>query len=326
MKKKALITGITGQGGLFLTSQLLKDKEYEIVGTSRKKITREFYKKLDYLGVESDDLNRISVVECNLLVDQEIASLINSLQPSYIYNLIGPGSVSESIKFPQESSTAITHSFDNLVKGLIDNKNFSPFFQPSSSEMFAHSSDKKLDENSDFLPLTPYAESKLYCHNSINLYREKYDWQMSCGILFNHESEFRPDSYLIMKIINSAFRIKNGKSKSLTIGSLGLVRDWGYVGDVALAMKKINEDNSSTDYVVGTGVGRSIEDIIKIVFGYLDLDYEKYISIDENILRKNEPKKIIADPRKIKKELDWESFTEFEEIILRSIKYKLLNQ
>ena len=125
-----------------------------------------------------------------------------------------------------------------------------------------------------------------------------------------------------MKIINSAIDIKTGNSKSLTVGSLNLVRDWGYVGDVALAMKKITENNLSTDYVVGTGIGRSIEDIINLVFEYLNMNYKDYISVNSSILRDNEPLEIISNPKKIKKEQNWESVTKFEDTIMRSIKYK----
>ena len=322
MKKKALITGITGQSGLFLTRELLKDKDYEIVGTSRNKITKIFYEKLKYLNVNVDELTRLNIIECNLSDPKDISSVINSFKPNYVYNLIGPGSVSESIKFPNESSAAITNSFNNLVNALVENKNFSSFFQSSSSEMFADGEGQTLDENSNFSPLTPYAESKMYCHNLSRELRNKFDWKITCGILFNHESEFRPDSYLIMKIINSAIDIKTGNSKSLTVGSLNLVRDWGYVGDVALAMKKITENNLSTDYVVGTGKGRSIEEIINFVFEYLNMDYKNYVSVNANILRDGEPLEIISNPKKIKKEQNWESITRFEEIIMRTIEYK----
>ncbi len=323
MEKNILITGITGQDGVFLASQLLKKKEYKVLGVSRNKEPNIFYEKLRYLGVTSSELENLNIEKCSLMILDDLVSLVNQYKPDHVYNLIGPGSVFESIKKPAETKKSIETSFNNLIAALIKNNNFASFFQTSSSEMFSNQDGKKLNEKSEFKANTPYAESKLYCHKLIDSYRNKYDWNMSCGILFNHESEFRPDDYLIMKIINTAINIKEGKSDSLTVGSLNLVRDWGFAGDVTDAMTKIVESSKSEDYVIGTGIGKSIKDIIEIVFSYLNLDYEEFISVDEKILRKNEPKFIVSDPKKIKLDLGWESSINFEEMLLRCIEYKL---
>ncbi len=323
MKKNVLISGITGQDGLFLTSQLLKCNEYKILGITRNKENKSFYKKLEHLGVKNSELENLDIVKCSLMNLEELTSVVDGFKPYQVYNLAGPGSVSESVKKPSETKTSIMTSFDNLIEALIESNNFASFFQTSSSEMFKDLQGTKLDEESGFEPNTPYAESKIYCHKKVDFYRKKFDWDMSCGILFNHESEFRPNNYLIMKIINSAINIKDGKSKSLVVGSLDLVRDWGFAGDVTIAMTKIIESHSSEDYVIGTGVGKKIEEMIQIIFDYLNLDYKEFISVDEEILRKNEPKVIVSNPIKIKSDIGWESSTVFDDMVIRCIDYKL---
>ena len=323
MKKKVLITGITGQDGVFLTSQLLKSKEYDILGTSREGSGEVFKKKLSYLGNEIKDMDNLSIKKCNLLNYKEIESLVDDFRPEYVYNLIGPGSVSESVKYPFESTNAIIESFNNLVNSFVKLTSFPYFFQTSSSEMFEDVGDKLLTEDSKFNPKTPYAVSKLYCHNMASFYKNKFDWNISCGILFNHESEFRSDQYLISKIINESINIKNGNKTKLTLGSLDLIRDWGYAGDVVDAMIRIVEAPSANNYVVGTGKGRSIKEMVSVVFNFFDLEFEEHIEIDPGLLRNNEPQQIISNPNKINKELGWKPETSFEDTILRSIKYRL---
>tara|TARA_B100000902_G_scaffold351716_1_gene361883 strand:- start:703 stop:1677 length:975 start_codon:yes stop_codon:yes gene_type:complete len=323
MSKKVLITGITGQDGLFLTSELLKRDDYTILGTSRSSDTNNFLTKLIKLDTSTENFKNIDIKKCNLMNIVEVEQLVENFQPDFVYNLIGPGSVSESLSRPYESSTSITTSFNNLINGLVNQKLFPSFFQTSSSEMFKDNGLKPLDENTKFEPKTPYAVSKLFCHNLSIYFREKYNWNISCGILFNHESQFRDDNYLITKIIKDAVKISKGEKKELVIGSLDIVRDWGYTGDVVKAMQLVCENNTFTDYVIGTGVGNSIKDMVKIIFDYLGLNYEEYIKIDADLLRKREPKTIISNPKKIERDLGWKSETSFEQTILKSVKYHL---
>ena len=236
---------------------------------------------------------------------------------------MGPSSVYESVTDPFNSSKSIIFSFNNIVKALIENKNYPNFFQTSSSEMFEASVNEKLNEDSKFNPRSPYASSKLYIHNLISFLRKKYEWKLTSGILFNHESEFRPDDYLIMKIINCAIDIKNKKSNQLELGSLDIVRDWGFAGDHTRAMKMIIENNSGSDYVIGTGVGTSIKEITKLIFNYFDLDFKDYISINKELLRSKDPEKIIANPTKLKSETGWEPSVDIENLIVRCIEYKI---
>jgi len=323
MKKNVLITGITGQDGSFLTSHLLQNSDYQIIGTSRQKNNDNFYTKLEHLNVESSTVKNLKIVQADALDYESINSVIKNSEIHSVYNLMGPSSVYESVADPFNSSKSIIFSFNNIVKALIENKNYPNFFQTSSSEMFEASVDEKLNEESKFNPRSPYASSKLYIHNLISFLRKKYEWKLTSGILFNHESEFRPDNYLIMKIINCAIDIKNKKSNQLELGSLDIVRDWGFAGDHTRAMKMIIENNSGNDYVIGTGVGTSVEEITKLIFNYFDLDFKDYISINKELLRSKDPEKIIANPTKLKSETGWEPSVDIENLIVRCIEYKI---
>ena len=241
----------------------------------------------------------------------------------YVYNLMGPGSVYESIKEPFVSSYTIVSSFNNLLNAFLKNKQRPILFQTSSSEMFGSIDEKPLNEDSNFNPISPYANSKYYIHKMISFYRDRYDWSLSSGILFNHESEFRPDEYLIMKIINSAIQIKNRKRKSLEVGSLDLIRDWGYAGDYTLAMQMMLEKNPGIDYVIGSGKGTSVKEMLNYVFGFFDMDFKEYVTVNKNLLRENEPNKIVSNPDKIRNDIGWKPTTNFDEIINKCISFKL---
>ena len=325
MRKDVFVTGITGQDGTFLTSQLLKENKYNIIGTTRNKNNSSFYKRLEYLNVDNLSLSNLTIIETNILDYESINSIIKSSKIEFVYNLVGPGSVSKSVKDPFSSSESIIFAFNNLVKSLIDNKIFPKFFQTSSSEMFERSENEKLNESSLLSPKSPYGASKLYIHNLISFLRSRYEWDLTSGILFNHESEFRPNEYLLMKIINKAIEINKDRSNTLELGSLELVRDWGFAGDHTRAMKMILENTPGENYVIGTGRGTSIKKLTDITFSYFNLNYKDYVSINEKLLRNNEPMKIISDPKKINKDTGWEPSVDIEELITRCIEYKVNN-
>ena len=173
--------------------------------------------------------------------------------------------------------------FNNLINPIVENNFSTSFFQASSSEMF-DSSELPLDENSKFKARSPYAKGKLYVHESIQKIKSIEKINISSGIMFNHESEFRNKEYLIMKIINSAIQINEGNKNELKIGSLNLTRDWSYAEDVANAIYKININNTSEDYVIGSGIGNNIEDILEIVFTYFGLYWKDFITVDPSLL------------------------------------------
>ena len=315
--KKILITGISGQDGLFLTNHLInKYEKLEIVGTSRQDNHSIFYNNLLSLGLENR--GDVSIYQIDLNDYNIVNNLISDFKPHYVYNLSGPSSVYESCS-NVDNKKLITNIFDNLTNALIKSNNFARFFQASSSEMFSPNCNEELNENSEFSPNSPYALAKLDNHNKVISLNKKYDWKIYSGITFNHESEFRKHEYLIMKIIIAAWKIKNNKGSNLTIGSLNYIRDWSHAQDVIVAINLLTENGVSPDYVIGSGKGKKIKDILDYVFQKYNLDWTKFVQIDESLLRDGDSKKIISDPRKIKNELNWETKITFEQMLDRCI-------
>ena len=321
--KKFLITGITGQDGLFLTKYIFNENlNFKIVGISRNKNNDKFYKNLNYLGLS--DLKNINLLNLDLENFKQVNDLIKNYKPDYIYNLTGPSSPYESIKFPKKYFS-IENIFNNIFNSVYQQNLHTKLFQASSSEMFASKNTGVLDENDLFNPKTQYAISKYKVHQKIVEFNENVNFKMFSGIMFNHESEFRKDKYLIMKIINSAINISRQNQKKLTLGSLEYTRDWTYAEDIASAIYSINLNGSKNSYVIGTGRGYSIKDMVSCVFSSLNLNYEKYIDVDSSLLRKGDPEKIISNPKKIKNELNWNPEYSFEEMIEKCLVYKLNN-
>lgn len=317
--QKVLITGITGQDGLFLTDILLRSqKPYEIVGITRDiKSSSIFYNNLGTISKKDRFKNSLELVNVNLLDAKTAENFFQDYSPDYVYNLSGPSSVYNS--FIDESiRDSIINIFENITKALIKNSIFPRFFQASSSELFAYNA-QPLNESSTLLAKSPYAEAKLINHYKVFSLKEDFSWPIYSGLMFNHESEFRKNDYLIMKVINSAINIKNGKSKKLSIGSLNYVRDWSYAGDIAKAIYNLTEKGNHTSYVIGSGKGHKILDILEIVFNYFDLNWEDHVIIDKSLLRKGDPEKIVSDPSLIFNDLGWKTTTSFENMVVKCI-------
>lgn len=319
MVKKHLITGIRGQDGLFLTAHILdKNEDHEIIGISRNIDTNPFFNKLKSINSEVKVQN-VQILNLDILDNFAVNKLISDYQPDCIYNLSGPSSVYKSLNDHGETYRTIGTIFSNIIDSVLENNLKCNIFQASSSEMFDEKSGP-LDENSSLKPRSPYAEAKLQIHKKIQNLKLHEFLNISSGIMFNHESEFRDEEYLIMKIINSAANIKNGASENLTVGSLDLIRDWSYAGDVAEAIYKINNKENSEDYVIGSGQGNSIRNIVEIVFNYFSIDWKEYVNEDPVFLRSGDPNSIVANPSKIKKELGWNTRISLEEILIKCLK------
>tara|TARA_B100000963_G_scaffold357011_1_gene378288 strand:- start:555 stop:1523 length:969 start_codon:yes stop_codon:yes gene_type:complete len=321
--QKILITGMTGQDGLFLTANILKNKDISVFGTSRSSLTKNFYKQLSSITNESFD--RVKLIEIDLLDAHKVNSLISDIKPNKIFNLAGPSSVYKSINDNRISYKQIVKIFNNITESVISNSLNSTIFQASSSEMFKATNDGVFNENSELEALTPYAEAKIENHLKVIELSKLYDFNIYSGIMFNHESEFRLPEYLIMNIINKAEDILQKKETKFSVGSLDLVRDWSFAGDVADAMVKITENGKQNSYVIGSGSGTNIENVIKIIFQYFNLDYKNYVEIKKNLNRKNNPKIIISDPTLIKSELGWCAKMKLEDLINRCIEKKFRN-
>lgn len=321
--KKVFITGITGQDGVFLTKHLLQNNEkIEIIGTTRSNLAKKlFFDRLQYLNVPKESFQKIELCNLDLENKKELFQALDYFKPKYVYNLAGPSSVYESIKNPTYKKIII-NIFDNLTSTLIEQKNFCNFYQASSSEMFKECSEP-LAEDSKLKPSSPYAEAKSAIHKNIFELRELYSWNLYSGITFNHDSEFRQNNYLIMKIILNAIKIKNNKINEFEVGSLSYIRDWSYSDDIVKAIQLVCEEGTQPSYIIGRGEGNRIEDIINIVFNYLDLDWNSHIKVNKKLLRKNDPISIIANPEKINNEFGWKSEVTFKKLVLKILKYKL---
>ena len=316
---KVLITGISGQDGIFLTNKLLEShKDITIYGTSRNYNEKKFLKNLKSVS-NTENFSDVIIKNINLLDSNSVENMVDEIRPDLLFNLSGPSSVYESLKNPNIKKE-IVKIFDNLINAGIKSNNFFKYFQASSSEMFNQHVNEKLNENSMFNPISPYAEGKLEVHKKIENIKKEYNWKISSGIMFNHESEFRHNDYLFMKIIKSAIEIKNNKKNNLIVGSLDLVRDWSFAGDFAEAIYLICLDGNGENYVIGSGVGQSINDLVRIIFEHFNLDVEEFIEVDSANLRPGDPLEIVSDPTKIKDKLNWETSLGFEDLILRCIK------
>lgn len=321
---KILITGISGQDGIFLT-KVIKNSypNFSILGTSRSMDVNNFLSKSKTNNLSKNQY--INIVDVDLENPDEVDSLLKDLIPDYIYNLTGPSSVNKSLKNPELEFT-ITNIFNNLTNAAIKNQIFCNFYQASTSEMYGLNNKQKLyNENSEFIPNSPYASGKLTNHKKVKYLRDKYSWNIFSGIMFNHESEYRKNDFLFMKIIKAAHKIKNGSKDKLTIGSLDYCRDWSYAEDIAEGIFSITTAGSDYDYVLGSGTGTSIKNLVDIIFKFFDLDYKEYVEVDKNILRKNDPQTIISDPTKIYKELGWKTTHNLEDLIEKTIKNVLSN-
>jgi GDPmannose 4,6-dehydratase len=315
--KKILITGISGQDGIFLTKYLLeKSSNINITGISRSNPEKSIYTKLNYLGLSN--FNNINIYDLNLEDKKQVNNFIADINPDVVYNLSGPSSVYKSF-LNRDKKNSILNIFNNLTSAIIKNKNFPRFFQASSSEMFG-ASNKTLNENSPFNPNSPYAEAKLINHLKVKELNENYNWPIFSGIMFNHESEFRNKDYLIMKIIRSAQEISINPNKRLTLGSLDYIRDWSYASDTVNAIYEITSKASTSDYVIGSGVGKSIKEMVNHIFNYFNLDWTNFVDINQNLLREGDPVNIVSDPSKLKRELNWNAEFNFNQMLDKCIK------
>lgn len=320
--QKIFITGITGQDGLFLTSRLLNEKVC-IYGSTRNSSNKNFYNNLSKIN----NLNsaEVKLINIDLLNYQSIETFLNDVKPDKIFNLTGPSSVYKSLTDNQQSYKEIINIFDNLTSAVLKKKLKTTIFQASSSEMFEKSKKGIYDESSKLSASTPYAEAKIQNHLKALELSSKYDLNIYSGIMFNHESEFRANDYLIMQIIAAAENIAGGKLNQFSVGSLDLVRDWSFAGDIVDAMLKISDSGKFNSYVIGSGQGVSISYVIKLVFEYFDLDFKEFIRVDKNLNRKNNNKKIISNPTRIQNELNWHTTLSLDELIVRCIEKRPIN-
>ena len=312
--KKALITGITGQDGSYL-AELLLEKGYQVHGVVRRSSSFNT-QRIDHLYQDPHIENaRLKLHYGDLNDASSLNSLLRLVQPDEIYNLGAQSHVRVSFDVP-EYTTEITGVGTIRIleamreSGLIKAK----FYQASSSEMFG-STPPPQNEQTPFHPRSPYACAKLYAYWVTVNYREAYGIHGVNGILFNHESPRRGETFVSRKVTRAATRIKVGLQKELFMGNLEARRDWGYAKDYVEAMWLSLQADKPDDYVVGTGVSHSVRELCELAFGRVDLDYREFVKLDPHYLRPSEVDHLLCDASKAKQRLGWEPKTSFNQLI-----------
>jgi GDPmannose 4,6-dehydratase len=308
MQKTAIITGITGQDGAYL-SQLLLEKNYKVIGLVRKDAEENFF-GLNYLNI----LDKISIEKCNLLDSKDIAKIFEKYKPDEVYNLAAQSSVGLSFEKPFETINFNILSVLNLLEAIKEIDKSIRFYQASSSDMFGNIDKLPVTEESIIHPASPYAISKATGHWMAVNYRESYDLFACCGILFNHESYLRTPKFFVKKIIRTALDIKNGKQEELRVGNIELRRDFGYAPDYVKAMWLMLQQDAPKDCIVCSGESISLREIVEYVFDKLGIDKRKIV-IDKSFFRPNDIRNIYGTNEKAKKELGWKYDKTFFEVL-----------
>jgi GDPmannose 4,6-dehydratase len=310
--KKALITGITGQDGSYL-AELLLEKGYEVHGLIRRSSTFNT-SRIDHLFQDPHEKGiRLHLHYGDITDGVGLANLIREIEPQEIYNLAAQSHVKVSFEVPDFTAQVDAVGTIRLLEAIRASKIDTRFYQASTSELFG-STPPPQSEISPFAPQSPYAAAKLYSYWVVRNYREAYGMHATNGILFNHESPRRGETFVTRKITMAAARIKLGLQDKLYLGNLDAIRDWGYAKEYVESMWLMLQQDESDDYVVGTGVGATVRDFCEASFSALDLDYKKYVVTEERYLRPTEVDSLIANATKMKNKLEWSAKTKWEEI------------
>jgi GDPmannose 4,6-dehydratase len=305
--KRALITGITGQDGSYL-AELLLSKGYEVHGLVRRSST-ESHGRLE--GIR----DRLHLHPGDLLDQRSLVDALRAADPAEIYNLGAMSFVSASWQQPTLTAEFTGVAVTRLLEAVREICPQTRFYQASSSEMFGKVRESPQGELTPFYPRSPYGVAKVYAHLITVNYRESYGLYAAGGILFNHESPRRGLEFVTRKVTHAAAAIKLGLQDEIRLGNLDARRDWGYAADYVEAMWLMLQGDEPEDYVIGTGRDHSVRDLLNLAFDYVDLDPERYLRIDESLLRPAEVDSLLADSSKAERELGWRARTSFEELV-----------
>jgi GDPmannose 4,6-dehydratase len=311
-KRKALITGITGQDGSFL-AELLLEKDYEVYGIVRR--SSSFNRsRIDHLHQVSETAG-LRLVYGDMNDSSSLNKTLRVVKPDEIYNLAAQSHVRVSFDIPEYTGEVTALGTLRLLEAIHES-GFSPrFYQASSSEIFGNTKEIPQRETTPFFPRSPYAISKLFAYWTTVNYRESYNMFAVNGILFNHESERRGENFVTRKITRSAARIKLGLQDKLVLGNLDARRDWGYAKDYVQAMWLMLQQDKPDDYVIATGESHSVRDLLDVCFGYLNLDWHDHVEISQFYFRPSEVEHLMGDASKAARELGWRPTVNFEQLI-----------
>jgi len=308
MSKTALICGISGQDGAYLTKFLLA-KNYKVIGTSRDSSINPF------INLEKFNLKNKVKLETMILDNyQSVEKIIEKYLPSEIYNLAGQTSVANSFVLPLETMQSISAGVLNLLEAVRHINKKIKVYNSGSGDCFGETA-IPADENYPFRRKSPYGIAKVASIFQTKNYREAYNLFCCSGILFNHESPLRPSRFVTKKIIEVARNIKNGSKEKLTLGNIKITRDWGFAGDYVESMWKMLQMDKPEDYVIATGTSHTLENFVKKVFEKFNLDYKKYLTIDKSLYRPLDIHVSKANPKKANKQLHWQSKHTIDDLI-----------
>ncbi len=306
-QKTALITGITGQDGSFLAEFLL-EQGYRVVGMTRRTST-DVHERIQHL------VDRIEIVSGDLLDQSSITSIVAAIRPHEIYNLAAQSFVPTSWQQPVLTGEFTALGVTRVLESIRAVDKSIKFYQASSSEMFGKVHAVPQSETTPFYPRSPYGVAKVYGHWITVNYRESYDMFAASGILFNHESQRRGREFVTRKISDGVARIKLGLANELRLGNLDAQRDWGFAGDYVRAMWLMLQQDRADDYVVATGRTHAVREFVRLAFGAVDLDWERYVVVDPRYYRPAEVDLLVGDASKAVRELKWQPEVSFEQLV-----------
>jgi GDPmannose 4,6-dehydratase len=306
-KRRALITGITGQDGSYL-AELLLEKGYEVYGIVRRASTTNYW-RLEHM------LDRIQLRPADLLDQLSLIRVIADVRPHELYNLAAmsfvPASWDQPLLTGEFNSQGVTRALEAV-------RHVDPtirFYQASSSEMFGKVREIPQTELTPFYPRSPYGVSKVYAHYITVNYRESYNLFAVSGILFNHESPRRGLEFVTRKVTDGVARIKLGLTDSLTLGNLDAQRDWGFAGDYVRAMWLMLQQDRADDYVIATGQSHSVRELVDVAFAHVGLDWRQHVRTDPKLFRPAEVDHLIGDPSKARRTIEWTPEVDFATLV-----------
>lgn len=325
--KTALITGITGQDGAYL-SELLLNKDYRVVGLQQPSATPNT-QNIDHLI----DTDHFELIPCDITDSNAIFEILKNINPDEIYNLAGQSHVGLSFNLADYTAQVNAIGTLRLLEAIriLDFKN-TRFYQASTSEIFGNTDRSPQNEDTPLNPASPYAAAKAYAHHMVKIYRDSYGLHASCGILFNHESPIRGEEFVTRKITKAIAKIQKGDQEFLTLGNLDAMRDWGHARDYVRGMWMMLQQNKADDYVLATGEQHSVRDFLIQAFKYVDIDIifegdgldeiginsktgKKIVTVSPEFYRPNDVHSLCGDATKVENILEWKPEISFSDLI-----------
>jgi GDPmannose 4,6-dehydratase len=312
--KKALITGVTGQDGSYLTDLLLQ-KGYEVHGIVRRSSSFNRW-RIEHLIQDSAIYGKkLFLHYADLSDDASLRRIFSKTKPVEFYHLAGQSHVGISFKIPEVTTQEIANCTLKLLEICRDQDKPPKVYLACSSEIFGNSSNSSQNENSPINPTSPYGVAKAFCFHAGHIYRESYQLFVCNGVLYNHESSRRGENFVTQKIVRGAASIAQGKLDTLELGNFEIERDWGYAPDYVMGMWMMLQQETPSDYVLATGITHKLSEFLETAFQYFNLDYSKFVRVNQKFIRPNEPQKLCGDSSKAQKILGWKPSLNFTELI-----------